>query len=92
MVGASPGARSLTLSREGYVAHGPSVPVEVSSFKTEKLTLTITGKPVEFVPEVMGAGGQISLSIMGLAATRHGSISWFANRHRRNGNGVGPTA
>nr|BFE97203.1 hypothetical protein GCM10020185_77390 [Pseudomonas brassicacearum subsp. brassicacearum] len=37
--------------------------------------MTITGRPVEFVPEVMGVGGLISLSIIGLAATRHGSIS-----------------
>jgi len=65
----------LTLSRETYVAHGPSVAVETSGFKTEKLTLTITGKPVEFVPDVMGVGGLVSLSIMGLASTRHGSIS-----------------
>lgn len=65
----------LELSRGAYVAHGPSVPVETSGFKTEKLTLSITGKPVEFVPDVMGAGGSISLSITGLTATRHGSIS-----------------
>ncbi|MBC3362199.1 hypothetical protein [Pseudomonas sp. SWRI154] len=65
----------LELRREAYVAHGPSVPAETSGFKTQKLTLAITGKPVEFVPDVMGAGGLISLSIMGLTATRHGSIS-----------------
>ncbi|WP_434697521.1 hypothetical protein J3P89_10940 [Pseudomonas sp. Z1-14] len=65
----------LELSRGAYVAHGPSVPAETSTFKTEKLTLSITGKPVEFVPDVMGAGGLISLSIIGLTATRHGSIS-----------------
>src|SRR3546814_14286875 len=65
----------LELSREAYVAHGPSVPAETSDFKTEKLTLFITGKPVEFIPDVMGSGGQISLAIMGLTATRYGSIS-----------------
>jgi hypothetical protein len=65
----------LELSREAYVAHGPGAPAETSGFKTEKLTLSITGKPVEFVPDVMGAGGSISLSITGLTAARHGSIS-----------------
>ncbi|SCX75693.1 MULTISPECIES: hypothetical protein [unclassified Pseudomonas] len=65
----------LELNRETYVAHGSKVPVETSAFKTEKLTLAITGKPVEFVPDVMGVGGLVSLSIIGLAATRHGSIS-----------------
>lgn len=65
----------LELSREVYVAHGPSVPVETSAFKTEKLTLSITGKAVEFVPDVMGSGGQISLAVMGLTAARYGSIS-----------------
>lgn len=65
----------LELSRETYVAHGPSVPVETSTFKTEKLTLSITGKAVEFVPDVMGSGGQISLAVMGLTAARYGSIS-----------------
>ncbi|MEN2394080.1 MULTISPECIES: hypothetical protein [unclassified Pseudomonas] len=65
----------LTLTREAYVAHGPSVPAETSDFKTEKLTVSITGKPVEFIPDVMGSGGQISLAIMGLTATRYGSIS-----------------
>ena len=67
----------LTLNRETYVAHGPSVPIETSGFKTEKLILTITGKPVEFVPEVMGVGGLVSLSIIGQASTSHGSIYLF---------------
>ncbi|EJL05267.1 MULTISPECIES: hypothetical protein [Pseudomonas] len=65
----------LELSREAYVAHGASVEAQASPFKTEKLTVSITGKPVEFVPEVMGVGGLVSLSIIGLASTRHGSIS-----------------
>ena len=30
---------------------------------------------MEFVPDVMGAGGLISLSVMGLTAARYGSIS-----------------
>src|SRR5471030_2901097 len=54
----------LEVSREVYVASGPSVPVETSTFKTEKLTVVIAGKPVEFVPEVMG-----------VTAARYGSIS-----------------
>ena len=62
-------------SREAYVASGPSVPVETSTFKTEKLSIVIAGKPVEFVPDVMGSGGQISLAVMGLTAARYGSIS-----------------
>ncbi|PKH36740.1 hypothetical protein C9I50_18440 [Pseudomonas prosekii] len=65
----------LEVSREAYVASGPSVPAETSTFKTEKLTIVIAGKAVEFVPDVMGAGGQISLSVMGLTAARYGSIS-----------------
>ena len=65
----------LEVSREAYVASGPSVPVETSTFKTEKLSIVIAGKPVEFVPDVMGAGGQISLAVMGLTAARYGSIS-----------------
>ncbi len=46
----------LEVSREAYVASGPSVPVETSTFKTEKLSIVIAGRAVEFVPEVMGAG------------------------------------
>jgi hypothetical protein len=65
----------LEVSREAYVASGPSVPVETSTFKTQKLSIVIAGKPVEFVPDVMGSGGQISLAVMGLTAARYGSIS-----------------
>ncbi len=65
----------LVVSRETYVASGPSVPVETSTFKTEKLSIVIAGKPVEFVPDVMGSSGQISLAVMGLTAARYGSIS-----------------
>ncbi|MFW9081438.1 hypothetical protein ACOI9X_19545 [Pseudomonas sp. P2757] len=65
----------LVVGREAYVASGPSIPVETSTFKTEKLTIVIAGKPVEFVPDVMGNGGQISLAVMGLTAARYGSIS-----------------
>lgn len=65
----------LEVSREAYVASGPSVPVETSTFKTEKLSIVLAGKPVEFVPDVMGSGGQISLAVMGLTAARYGSIS-----------------
>lgn len=35
----------LEVQREAYVASGPSVPVETSTFKTEKLTIHIAGKP-----------------------------------------------
>lgn len=65
----------LVVRREPYVASSPSVAAETSPFKTQKLTVEIAGKPVEFVPEVMGAGGLISLSVMGLTAARYGSIS-----------------
>ena len=65
----------LTVQREVYIARGPSVPAESSPFKSEKLTVHITGKSVEFVPDVMGAGGSISVSVMGLTAARHGSVS-----------------
>ncbi|WP_367084664.1 hypothetical protein ABV589_02075 [Pseudomonas sp. HOU2] len=65
----------LEVSREAYVAFGPSTPVETSTFKTEKLSIVIAGKPVEFVPDVMGSAGQISLAVMGLTAARYGSIS-----------------
>ncbi|WP_433899762.1 hypothetical protein [Pseudomonas sp. PSE1(2024)] len=65
----------LEVSREDYVAFGPSTPVETSTFKTEKLSIVIAGKPVEFVPDVMGSGGQISLAVMGLTAARYGSVS-----------------
>ncbi|MFY0730717.1 hypothetical protein [Pseudomonas sp. NFX15] len=65
----------LEVNREAYVASGPSIPVETSTFKTEKLSIVIAGRPVEFVPEVMGAGGQISLAVMGLTAARFGSVS-----------------
>lgn len=65
----------LEVQREAYVASGPGLPAESSTFKTEKLTVHITGKPVEFVPEVMGAGGSVSVSVIGLTAARHGSVS-----------------
>ncbi|MBV4484809.1 hypothetical protein HU727_004340 [Pseudomonas sp. SWRI153] len=65
----------LEVSREPYVAFGPSIPVETSTFNTEKLSIVIAGKSVEFVPDVMGSGGQISLAVAGLTAARYGSIS-----------------
>ncbi|TVT91258.1 hypothetical protein [Pseudomonas sp. RGB] len=65
----------LEVHREAYVASSPSLPVETSTFKTEKLTVHITGKTVEFVPDVMGASGSIAVSVMGLTAARHGSVS-----------------
>ncbi|WP_231421401.1 hypothetical protein [Pseudomonas sp. Leaf59] len=65
----------LEVSREAYVASGPSAVAQASAFNTEKLTVLITGKTVEFVPDVMGAGGLISVAVTGLTATRHGSIS-----------------
>jgi len=65
----------LEVFREAWVASGPSVPVETSTFKTEKLSIVIAGKPVEFVPDVMGAGGLISIAVMGFTAARYGSVS-----------------
>ncbi|WP_433765651.1 hypothetical protein [Pseudomonas putida] len=65
----------LEVRREPYIASGPSVPVETSTFRTEKLSIVITGKPVEFVPDVMGVSGQISLAVMGFTAARYGSVS-----------------
>ncbi|MGH8386308.1 MAG: hypothetical protein ACRESJ_12555 [Pseudomonas sp.] len=65
----------LEMSREAYVASGPSAPVETSTFKTEKLSILIIGKPVEFVPDVMGVGGQISVAVMGFTSARVGSVS-----------------
>jgi hypothetical protein len=65
----------LEVRREAYVASSPSVPVEASTFKSEKLNVLITGKSVEFVPDVMGADGFISVAVMGLTAARHGSVS-----------------
>lgn len=65
----------LDVHREAYVASSPSLTVESSTFRTEKLTVQITGKAVEFVPEVMGTGGLINVSVIGLTAARHGSIS-----------------
>ncbi|WP_407309711.1 hypothetical protein [Pseudomonas sp. nanlin1] len=65
----------LEIQRSPYVASNAQVPAEGSPFKSEKLTLLLTAKPVEFVPEVMGAGGAISLAVMGLTSARHGSIS-----------------
>jgi hypothetical protein len=68
-------ANLLEVSRDAYVASGPSVPAETSTFRTEKLGIMITGKPVEFVPEVMGAGGQISVAVLGFTSARVGSVS-----------------
>jgi len=67
----------LEVSREDYVAFGPSTPVETSTFKTEKLSIVIAGKPVEFVPDVMGSGGQISLAVMGLRRRVTGVFRWW---------------
>ena len=65
----------LEVSREAYVASGPSVSVETSTFKTEKLSILIAGKPVDFVPDVMGASGQISVAVTGFTGARVGSVS-----------------
>ena len=69
----SPGL--LETQREAYVAFGPNLAVEASTFKTQKLTIQIAGRVMEFVPEVMGTGGTISISVMGHTAARHGSVS-----------------
>lgn len=65
----------LEVQREPYIASGAGVSPETSPFKTEKLAIYLLGKPVEFVPEVMGPDGSISLSVMGLTAARYGSVS-----------------
>ena len=65
----------LETQREAYVAFGPNLALEISTFKTQKLTIQIAGKVMEFVPEVMGAGGTISLAVVGHTASRHGSVS-----------------
>lgn len=65
----------LEVQREPYVASSSAFPVTVSPFATEKLGVTITGKTVELVPEVMGAKGSITISVVGLPSDRYGSIS-----------------
>ncbi|MNE08012.1 hypothetical protein D3C76_331930 [compost metagenome] len=65
----------LELQREPYIAANAAFAATVSPFSTEKLAVTITGKTVELVPEVMGAKGSITLSVVGLPSDRYGSIS-----------------
>lgn len=65
----------LEVQREPYIAANAVFAPTVSPFATEKLAVTVTGKTVELVPEVMGAKGSITLSVVGLPSDRYGSIS-----------------
>lgn len=65
----------LELQREPYIAANAAFAATVSPFNTEKLAVTVTGKTVELVPEVMGAKGSITISVVGLPSDRYGSIS-----------------
>ncbi len=65
----------LEIAREPYLAANASFPAPVSPFASHKLTITLALRSVEFVPEVMGAKGVVSLAVMGLTSDRYGSIS-----------------
>ena len=65
----------MTVVREPYLATNANFPSTASPFASHKLTVTLALRSVEFVPEVMGAKGVISLSVMGLTSDRYGSIS-----------------
>lgn len=65
----------LQVAREPYLAANASFPAPTSPFASHKLTITLAQRSVEFVPEVMGAKGVISLSVVGLTSDRFGSIS-----------------
>ncbi|EIK95829.1 hypothetical protein PMM47T1_14266 [Pseudomonas sp. M47T1] len=65
----------LDVTREPFLAANASFPAPVSPFASHKLTITLALRSVEFVPEVMGAKGVVSLSVMGLTSDRFGSIS-----------------
>ncbi|QKZ04340.1 MULTISPECIES: hypothetical protein [Pseudomonas] len=65
----------VELAREPYLATSASFPAPVSPFASHKLVITLALRTVEFVPEAMGAKGQISLAVMGLTSDRYGSIS-----------------
>jgi hypothetical protein len=81
----------LEVSREAYVASGPSVLVETSTFNTEKLSILIAGKPVEFVPDdgcrwADFSGGD------GLYRRTLRQCFRFACRRHRAGSGARPMA
>lgn len=65
----------VEISREPYLAANASFPAPLSPFASHKLSITLALRSVEFVPEVMGAKGVISLAVMGLTSDRYGSIS-----------------
>jgi hypothetical protein len=50
-------------------------PVETPDLQDRKTEHRDRRQMVEFVPDVMGSAGQISLAVMGLTAARYGSIS-----------------
>ncbi|WP_213880172.1 hypothetical protein [Pseudomonas sp. dw_358] len=65
----------LSLARESWQASNAHYPAAESPFNSEKLVVTLAGRVVELVPEVMGAKGSIHIAVQGLTSDRHGSLS-----------------
>ncbi len=65
----------LEVTREPFLAANGAFPAPLSPFASHKLTIALALRSVEFVPEVMGAKGVVSLAVMGLTSDRYGSIS-----------------
>jgi hypothetical protein len=61
--------------REPYLAASSAYPSPVSPFSSEKMSISLALRTVELMPEVMGAKGVVSLSVVGLTSDRFGSIS-----------------
>lgn len=65
--------------------------LEVWTFTSEKPSVVIAGKNPEFVPDVMGANGQIALAVMSLVAARYGAAYPWQARPPASRNGARPT-
>jgi len=57
----------ISLDYEPHLAQSKGYPDENSPFRTQRMTLSIAGRQVVFVPDAMGAKGLVSIAATGLS-------------------------
>jgi len=57
----------ISVEYEPHLAQSKGYPDENSPFRTQRMTLTIAGRQVAFIPDAMGAKGLVSVAATGLS-------------------------
>jgi hypothetical protein len=57
----------ITVEYEPHLAQSKGYPDENSPFHTQRLTLSIAGRQVAFIPDAMGGKGGVSVAVTGLS-------------------------